>query len=135
MKEGRLVGESVHGVRERVNEEGRAQREINEGGEAGRGEHGVRGGRGCWRQGGRGGRGCWRQGDKGRTGRRGRKEGRTGGRETPMISARHGLCTSMPVVVSIHSVLTCWREGLRVVGGGGQGWSQRMREEPAAVST
>ena len=22
---------------------------------------------------------------------------------------------SMPVVVSIHSVLTCWREGLRVV--------------------
>ena len=23
---------------------------------------------------------------------------------------------SMPVVVSIHSVLTCWSEGLRVVG-------------------
>ena len=88
MKEGRLVGESVHGVREGVNEEGRAQREINEGGEAGRGEHGVRGGRGCWREGRR--REGGRQGDKGRTGRRGRKEGRTGGRETPMLSARHG---------------------------------------------
>ena len=32
MKEGRLVGESMHGVREGVHEEGRAQREINEGG-------------------------------------------------------------------------------------------------------
>ena len=34
-----------------------------------------------------------RQGDKDRTGRRsmkGRKEGRAGGRETPMLSARHG---------------------------------------------
>ena len=32
IKEGRLVGESMHGVREGVNEEGKAQRERNEGG-------------------------------------------------------------------------------------------------------
>ena len=31
-KEGRLVGESMHGVREGVAEEGKAQRERNEGG-------------------------------------------------------------------------------------------------------
>ena len=37
MKEGRLVGESMHGVREGVKEEGRPQWEIHEGGEAGRG--------------------------------------------------------------------------------------------------
>ena len=36
MKELRLVGESMHGVREGVQEEGRAQWEIHEGGEAGR---------------------------------------------------------------------------------------------------
>ena len=33
------------------------------------------------------------QGDKGRTGRGAGVGGRTGGRETPMLSARHGLCT------------------------------------------
>ena len=37
MKARRLVGESMHGVREGVKEEGRAQRERNEGREAGRG--------------------------------------------------------------------------------------------------
>ena len=80
MKERRLVGESMHGVREGVKEEGTAQREKNEGGEAGRGEHGVKedglsvGGREGGRQGGR-------QGDKGVGDRRGgRREGREGGR-------------------------------------------------------
>ena len=92
------------------------------------GEHGVRGWMECWREGGREIR---------------RKEGRTGGSETPMLSARHGkhegrkdgregdtnaqcqawvMHRSMPVVVSIQSVLTCWWEGLRVVG--------RARREP-----
>ena len=36
MKELRLVGESMHGVREGVREEGRAQWEIHQGGEAGK---------------------------------------------------------------------------------------------------
>ena len=49
--------------------------------------------------------------------RRRRKEGRTGGRETPMISARHGYAQKHASgCYSIHSVLTCWSEGLRVVG-------------------
>ncbi len=39
-----------------------------------------------------------------------------------MISARHGYARSIPVVVSIHTVLTCWRERLMVVG--------RARREP-----
>ena len=36
-----------------------------------------------------------------------------------MLRSRHGYAhnfISMPVVVSIHSAMTCWREGLRVVG-------------------
>ena len=58
--------------------EGRAQRERNEGGEARRGEHGVRRWMECLREGGR-------QGDKGvREGvgdrRGGRRKGREGGR-------------------------------------------------------
>ena len=53
MKERRLVGESMHGVREGVKEEGRAQRERNGGGEVRRGEHGVRRWMECWREGGR----------------------------------------------------------------------------------
>ena len=60
-----------------------------------------------------------RQGDKGRTGRgtegeEGR-EGREGGRNQCSVPGMV-MQRSMPVVVSIHSVLTCWREGLRVVG-------------------
>ena len=41
----------MHGVREGVKWEGRAQREINEGGEARRGEHGVRRWMECLREG------------------------------------------------------------------------------------
>ena len=49
------------------------------------------------------------EGGKGREG--GRKEGREGG-----FWSRHGYAhISMPVVVSIHSVELCWREGLRAV--------------------
>ena len=68
---------------EGVNDEGRAQREINEGGEAGRGRAwSKRRGEGGWRVlGGRKIRA--RQAGGGRT-------GRTGGRKTPMLSARHG---------------------------------------------
>ena len=41
----------MEGGREGVNEEGRAQGERNEGGDAGRGEHELRGGRECWMEG------------------------------------------------------------------------------------
>ena len=50
MKEGRLVGESMHGVSEGVKEEGRAQWEIHEGGEAGRGSAWSEGGQGAGRE-------------------------------------------------------------------------------------
>ena len=77
----------MHGVRERVKEEGRAQREINEGREAGRGRAWSKGMDGVlegWKE--EGGR----QGDKGvREGVGDRRGGGTGGRETPMLSARH----------------------------------------------
>ena len=75
-------------------------------------------------------------------------EGREGEREGRRVSdtrALHNdqvqawLCTCMPVVVSIHSAMTCWREGLRAVGGEGsergQGGSQGRRKEPAAANT
>ena len=71
------------------------------------------------------GRGAWSKGkEAGRQGhdRQGQQEGEEGGKD-----GREGdsnaqsvpgmvMHRSMPVVVSIHSVLTCWREGLRVVG-------------------
>ena len=50
MKEGRLVGESMHGVREGVNEEGRAQRREMKEGRQVEGEHGVRRGKKCYRE-------------------------------------------------------------------------------------
>ena len=82
MKEGRLVGESMHGVREGVQEEGRAQWEIYEGGEAGRGRAWSKGMDGVLEGGKEEG---GRQGDKGvREGvadrRGGRREGREGAR-------------------------------------------------------
>ena len=73
-----------------MNDEGRTQREINEGGEAGRGKHGVReggsvGGRDLRRR--EGGRDI----RAGQAGEAGGEEGVKDGREeTPMISARHG---------------------------------------------
>ena len=48
------------------------------------------------------------QGEEGR-------EGLEGGRHQCSVPGMV-MHRSMPVVVSIHSVLTCWREGLRVVG-------------------
>ena len=64
-------------------------------------------------------------GRRGRTGERedgregGREEGREGRRvlDTRVLhnaQVQAWLCT--PVVVSIHSAMTCWREGLRAVG-------------------
>ena len=51
-------------------------------------------------------------------GRRGRTGGRMGGREEGREGFGLGMVMriSMPVVVSIHSAMTCWREGLRAVG-------------------
>ena len=53
----------------------------------------------------------------------GRQEGRKGGKEgfrheCPTQCSGTGMVKhiSMPVVVSIHSAMTCWREGLRAVG-------------------
>ena len=73
-----------------------------------------------------------RQGDKDRTGRRsrkgGRREGREGGRHQCSVPGMV-MHRSMPVVVSIHSVLTCWREGLRVVG-----MARRVPEEDGGTS-
>ena len=53
----------------------------------------------------------------------GRKEGMKRGKEGfihegPTQCSGPGMVMhiSMPVVVSIHSAMTCWREGLRVVG-------------------
>ena len=46
-------------------------------------------------------------------GRRGRTGGRMGGREEGREGRR---VLGTPVVVSIHSAMTCWREGLRAVG-------------------
>ena len=62
-------------------------REMKEG-EAGRGEHGVMGGRECWREGRRreGGREIRARQAGGQEGTRGELRGR----ETPMLSARHG---------------------------------------------
>ena len=64
-------------------------------------------------------------GRRGRTG--GREDGREGGWEGGKEGFRHEGPThcsgpgmvmhiSMPVAVSIHSAMTCWREGLRAVG-------------------
>ena len=108
MKEGRLVGESMHGVREGVKEEGRAQRERNEGGEARRGEHGVRGWMECWREGGsEAGREIREYvRECGTGGEEGGKDGREG--DTNDQCQAWVMHRSMPVVVSIHSVLTCW---------------------------
>ena len=81
-------------------------REMKEG-EAGRGR--------LWSKGREEGR---RQGDRGTTGRgsrRRRKDGREGDSNAQSVPGMV-MHRSMPVVVSIHSVLTCWREGLRVVG-------------------
>ncbi len=111
MKEGE-AGWEEHGVREGVKEEGRAQRERNEGREAGRGRAWSKGMDGVlegWKE--EGGR----QGDKGvREGQEGRKDRREG--DTNAQCQAWVMHRSMPVVVSIHSVLTCWWEGLRVVG-------------------
>ena len=106
----------MHGVREGVKKEGRAQRERNEGGEAGRGRAWSKGRGECWREGMRreGGREI-RARHAGRAGGGGRREGREGGRHQCSVPGMV-MPRSMPVVVSIHSVLTCWREGLRVVG-------------------
>ena len=41
---------------------------------------------------------------------------------------------SMPVVVSIHSAMTCWREGGESIERG-QGGSQGRRKEPTAANT
>ena len=108
MKEGRAWGEGGSaGGREgmvgekRKNDEGRAWSE---------------GRRECWREGMRreGGREI-RTGQAGGAGRGGRREGREGGRHQCSVPGMV-MHRSMPVVVSTHSVLTCWREGLRVVG-------------------
>ena len=58
-------------------------------------------------------------------GRMGGREGREGGEGRRVLDIEgptqcSGPCMvmhiSMPVVVSIHSEMTCWREGLRAVG-------------------
>ena len=52
----------------------------------------------------------------------GREGGRMGGREGGRKGGKEGfgpgmvMHISMPVVVSIHSAMTCWREGLRAAG-------------------
>ena len=53
----------------------------------------------------------------------GREGGRKGGKEgyrqeVPTQCSGPGMVMhiSVPVVVSIHSAMTCWREGLRAVG-------------------
>ena len=60
--------------------------------------------------------GSWEAGRSGqdRQGEEGR-EGLEGGRHQCSVPGMV-MHRSMPVVVSIHSVLTCWREGFRVVG-------------------
>ena len=100
---------------------------MSEGGK-GRIEGGKEGG-GGWVVSREGGRDQGKEGgrDGGRHGRSGRTEGdRTGGREDGREGGRKGgkegfgpgmvMHISMPVVVSIHSAMTCWREGLRAVG-------------------
>ena len=93
---------------------------VNEGGEAGRGRAWSKGMDGVLEggkeEGGRQGDNGVREGVGDRRG--GRREGREGGREgdTNAQCQAWVMHRSMPVVDSIHSVLTCWWEGLRVVG-------------------
>ena len=106
-----------------MNDEGRTQREINEGGEAGRRRACSKRGSECWREELRRREGVReiRAGQAGEAEGGGRREGREGGRHQCSVPGIV-MHRSMPVVVSIHSVLTSWREGLRVV--------VRARREP-----
>ena len=74
----------------------------------------------AWSEGGNVGRreGGGREIRTGQAAGAGRGEGGKDGREGDTINQCQAwvMHRSMPVVVSIHSVLTCWREGLRVVG-------------------
>ena len=101
-----------------MQEEGRAWWERRE--KRRRGRAWSEGGRECWREG--------RTGQAGGAGRGGRREGREGGRHQCSVPGMV-MHRSMPVVVSIHSVLTCWREGLRVVG-----MARREPEEDGGTS-